>query len=134
MENFIIPSKVNYICIASSQSKFVLFDLLIIVNSSKYEKTLCFLFKSKKASHSSFYEDEWFLDSSTFTYFILFESDFVDITLGNYGQVKTANSKAPLFIVAPNTILVEYKIFDPEKETTKVVVSKLWLVYYISNM
>jgi len=47
------------------------------------------------------------------------------MTLGNYGQVKTANSKALLFIVVSGTILIEYEIFNPDKETTKVAVSKL---------
>jgi len=47
------------------------------------------------------------------------------MTLGNYGQVETANSKALLFMVASGTVLIEYEIFNPEKETTKVTVSKL---------
>ena len=34
---------------------------------------------------TNFYEDEWFLDSGASTYFTLFESDFVNMTLGNYG-------------------------------------------------
>ena len=41
-------SKVNYIYIASSQNKFLLFDLSITMNFSKCEKILCFLYKSKK--------------------------------------------------------------------------------------
>jgi len=65
------------------------------------------------------------LDSDASTYFTLFESDFVDITLSNYSQVETANSKAPLFIVASSTILIEHEIFDLEKETNKVTMSKL---------
>jgi len=32
--------------------------------------------------YGSFYKDEWFLDSSASTYFIPFESDFVDMNLG----------------------------------------------------
>jgi len=67
-------------------------------------------------------------------YFTLFESDFVNITLGNYGQVETAESKVPWFMVTSDTILIEHKIFDPKKGTTKVAISKPWLVYYISNM
>ena len=55
------------------------------MNLSKYEKALCFLYKGKKAPHDSFYEDEWFLDSDASTHFTPFESDFVDMTLGNYG-------------------------------------------------
>jgi len=39
-----------------------------------------------------------------------------------------------LFIVASGTVLTEYEIFDPEKEITKVVMSKLQLVYYVSDM
>jgi len=65
------------------------------------------------------------LDSSASTYFTLFESDFIDITLDNYSWVETANSKVLIFIVAFDTILIEYKIFDPNKEITKVAVSKL---------
>ena len=83
MEDFIVLSRINYICIALSQSKFVLSNSSITVNLSKCEKVLC-LCKGKKASYSSFYKDEWFLDSSASTHFTLFESDFVDITLGNY--------------------------------------------------
>ena len=56
---------------------------------------------------------------------ILLESNFVDIISDNYSQVKTANSKAPLFIVASGTVLIEHEIFNPEKETTKVAISKL---------
>ena len=58
-------SGVNYVCMASSQSKFVLSNSFITVNLSKCEKILCFLFKNKKVPHGSFYKDEWFLDSST---------------------------------------------------------------------
>ena len=84
--------------------------------------------------YGSFYKDKWFLNSSTFTHFTLFESNFVDITLNNYSWVETTNSKALLFIVASGTVLIEHKIFDSEKETTKVTISKLWPVYYISNI
>ena len=41
-------SRVNYICIASSQNKFLLSDLFITMNFFKCEKVLCFLYKSKK--------------------------------------------------------------------------------------
>ena len=58
---------------------------LCILNLSKCEKTLYFLYKGKKAYYSIFYKDEWFLDSGTSAHFTLFESDFIDITLGNYG-------------------------------------------------
>ena len=80
---------------------------------------------SKKVSHGSFYKDEWFLDSSISAHFTLFESDFVNMILDKYGWVKTVNSKEPLFMVASGTVLIEHKIFDPNKGTTKVVVSKL---------
>jgi len=67
------------------------------------------LCKGKKVPYDSFYKDEWFLDSSASAYFTLFESDFVNITLGNYSQVETTNSKVSLFIVASNTVLIEYE-------------------------
>jgi len=85
MKNFIKLSQVNYVYMASSQNKFLLPDLPIAINFSKCKKVLCFLYKSKKASHGSFYKNEWFLDSGTSTYFILFEFNFIDMTLGNYG-------------------------------------------------
>ena len=37
-------------------------------------------------------------------------------------------------MVASDTVLIEHKIFDPEKGTTKVTMSKLQPVYYISNI
>jgi len=118
-------SRVNYAYMASNQNKFILSDLSITVNLSKCEKALCFLYKSKKAPHCSFYKDEWFLDSGVFVYFTSFESNFVNVTLGNYGRVETTNSKAPLFIVTFSTVLIEHEIFDLTKGTTKVVMSKL---------
>ena len=66
-----------------------------------------------------------FLNFSTSAYLTLFESEFIDMTLNNYGWVETANSKALLFMVASGTVLIEYEIFDSEKETTKVAISKL---------
>jgi len=93
---------------APSQNRFVLLNLPIAVNLSKYEKTLCF--------------------------FTLFKSNFVNMTLGNYSWVEIVNSKVSLFIVASGTVLIEYKIFDSKKETTKVVILKLWPVYYISSI
>ena len=56
------------------------------------------------------------------------------MTLDNYSQVETTNSKTLLFIVASGTVLIEHEIFNPEKETAKVAILKLWLVYYISSM
>ena len=119
MKNSIGLSRVNYAYIALSQNEFVLLDSPITINLSKCEKALYFLCKGKKTSHGSFYEGEWFLDFGTFTHFTLFESSFVNITLDNYSWVKTTNSKVLLFIVASSTVLIEYEIFDPEKETTK---------------
>jgi len=69
------------------------------------------------------------LNSGASTHFIPFKSDFVNMSLGNYSQVETTNSK-----VASSTVLIEYEIFDSEKETTKVAVSKLWPVHYISGI
>jgi len=69
----------------SKLKKFVLSDLSILINLSKYKKVICFLCKSKKVSYSSFYEDELFLDFDIFIYFTLFESDLVNIILSNYG-------------------------------------------------
>ena len=37
-------------------------------------------------------------------------------------------------MIASGTVLIEHKIFYPEKETTKVAVLKLWLVYCVSGM
>ena len=54
----------------------------------------------EKVSYNSFYENKWFLDSGTSAYFTPFESNFVEMTLGNYSWVETANLKALLFIVA----------------------------------
>ena len=108
--------------ITSSQNKFVSSNSPITVNLSKYKKAPCFLYKGKKVLYGSFYENEQFLDSSASTHFTLFKSKFVDMTPDNYGRLGTANSKVLLFIVASNIILIEYKIFNPEKETTKVAV------------
>ena len=83
------------------------------------------MYKGKKVFYSSFHEDKWFLDSSTSTHFTPFKSDFINITLGNFSQVKIANLKTLLFIVISSTILIEHKIFDSNKGTTKVTMSKL---------
>ena len=48
--------------------------------------------------------------------------------------METANSKVLLFIVASSITLIEHEILNPEKGTTKVVVSKLQPVYYIFNI
>jgi len=117
-----------------SQNRFILCNLPIAVNFPKCEKALYLFCKIKKASYGSFCEDKWFLDSGISTYFTLFESDFVDMTLDNYSQVKTTNSEVLLFIVASGAVLIKHEIFDPEKETTKVAMLKLWLVYYVSDI
>jgi len=43
---------------APSQNRFVLPNSPIAINLSKYEKTLCFLCKSKKVPYGSFYKDK----------------------------------------------------------------------------
>jgi len=43
--------------------------------------------------YSSFYKDEWFLDSNISAHFTLFESDFVNMIPDNYSQVETTNQK-----------------------------------------
>ena len=108
IKDFIVSKEINYVYMAPSQNRFVLPNLPIAVNLSKYEKTLCF--------------------------FTLFESDFVNMTLGDYSWVKIANSKTLLFIVASGIILIEHKILDSKKETTKVAILKIWPVYYISSI
>ena len=75
---------VLYTCMALSQNKFVLSNLPLAMNLSKYKKALYFLYKSKKVLYNSFYKNESFLDSGVSIYFTLFESDFVSMTLGNY--------------------------------------------------
>ena len=37
-------------------------------------------------------------------------------------------------MIASGTVLIEHEIFDPEKETIMIAVSKLRLVYYVSGM
>jgi len=37
-------------------------------------------------------------------------------------------------MVASDTVLIEHEIFDPEKEITKISVSKLWPVYCVSGI
>jgi len=55
MEEFVVLKEINYICMVSSQNRFV---LSITVNSFKCEKVLCFLCKGKKAPHGSFYKNK----------------------------------------------------------------------------
>ena len=85
MKDFVAMKKINYACMALNQNRFILPNLPIAVNLSKYKKALCSLCKGKKVHHGSFYKDEWFLDFDISTHFTLFKSDFVNMTLGNYG-------------------------------------------------
>ena len=94
-------------------------------------KRHCVSYVRIKKYYGSFYEDKWFLDSGTFAYFTLFKSNFIDMTISNYDWVKTVNSKVSLFIVACSTVLIGYEIFDSEKETIRVTISKL---YYVSSI
>ena len=56
------------------------------------------------------------------------------MTLDNYSQVETVNLKVLSFIVTSDTILIEHKIFDLEKKTIKISISKLWPVYYVPRI
>ena len=134
MENFAVSSRINYICIVLSQSKFVLSDLSIAMNLSKCENALYFLYNSKKVSYGSSYKDKYFLNSDISAYFTLFKSNFVNMTSDNYSQIKTTNLKVLLFIFASNTILIEHKIFNPRKETIQVAMSKLWPIHCIPSI
>jgi len=70
----------------------------------------------------------------TSVHFTPFESDFVSMTQGNYGCIETANSKAPLFMVAIGTVLIEHEIIDPKDRTTRTAIFKLWPVYCVPGM
>ena len=54
IKNFVVSNKINYVCIASSQNKFVLLDSFIIVNLSECEKALCFYIRVKKCFIAAF--------------------------------------------------------------------------------
>ena len=56
------------------------------------------------------------------------------MTQGNYGHVETANSKAPLFMITVETVLIEHEIIDPKDRTTRTTISKLWPVYCVPGM
>jgi len=47
------------------------------------------------------------------------------MTQGNYGRVETTNSKAPLFMVVVETVLIEHEIINPKDRTTRTAISKL---------
>jgi len=124
----------SVVCMAQCDNKFVLPALPIAENLQRCDKALCTTCKSKEVPYSCSYNDEWFLDSGASVHFTPFESDFVSMTQGNYGRVETANSKAPLFIVAVGTVLIEHEIIDPKDRTTRTAISKLWPVYCVSGM
>ena len=74
------------------------------------------------------------MDSGVFAHFTPFKFDFVSMTQGNYGHVKTINSKAPFLMVTVETVLIEHKIIDPKDRTTRTAISKLWPVYCVSGI
>jgi len=121
--NFIALSSV--VCMAQCDNKFVLPASPITENLQRCNRALCTTCKGKEASYGCFYNDEWFLDSGISAHFTPFESDFVSITQGNYGRIETVNSKAPLFMVAVGTVLIEHEIIDPKDRTTRTAISKL---------
>jgi len=127
--NFVALSSVVYM--AQCDNKFVLLALPIAENLQRCDKALCATCKGKEAPYGCSYNDEWFLDSGASAYFTPFESDFVSMTQGNYGHVKTANSKASLFMVVVGTVLIEHEIIDPKNRTTRTAISKLWPVYCV---
>jgi len=106
----------------------------IAENLQRYDRALCTTCKGKEAPYGCSYNNEWFLDSGASAHFTPFESDFVSITQGNYSRVETANSKAPLFMVAAGTVLIEHEIIDPKDRTTRIAISKLWPVYYVPGI
>ena len=124
----------SIVCMARCDNKFVLPASPIAKNLQRYNKALYTTCKGKEAPYGRSYNGEWFLDSSASVHFTPFESDFVSMTQGNYGRIETANSKAPLFMVAVGTVLIEHEIIDPKDRTTKTVISKLWPVYYVPGM
>jgi len=130
--NFVASSSV--VCMARCNNKFVLPTLPIAENLQRYDRVLCTACKGKEAPHGCSYNDKWFLDSGTSVHFTPFEFDFISMTQGNYGHIETANSKAPLFMVAVGTVLIEHEIIDPKNKTTRTAISKLWPVYCIPGM
>jgi len=106
----------------------------IAENLQRYNRALCTACKDKEVPYGRSYNDEWFLDFGASAHFIPFESDFVSMTQGNYGHIETANSKAPLFMVAVGTVLIEHEIIDPKDKTTRTAISKLWPVYCVPGM
>jgi len=111
--NFVTSSSV--VCMARCDNKFVLPVSPIAENLQRYDKILCTICKGKKVSYGCSYNDEWFLDSGVSAHFTSFESDFVSMTQENYGHIETANSKAPFFMVAVGTVLIEHEILKTEQ-------------------
>jgi len=106
----------------------------IAENLQRCDRALYTTCKGKEAPYGCSYNDEQFLDSSVFAHFTPFESDFVSMTQGNYGRVETANYKAPLFMVAVGTVLIEHEIIDLKNRTTRTAISKLWPVYCVPGI
>ena len=104
---------------ARYDNKFVLPASSIAENLQRCDRALCTICKGKEALYGRSYNDKQFLNSGTSAYFTPFESDFVSMTQGNYGRVETANSKAPLFIIAVGTVLIEHEIINPKDRTTR---------------
>ena len=121
----------SVVCMARCDNKFVLPALPIAENLQRCDRALCTICKGKEVPYSCSYNDEWFLDSGASVHFTSFKSDFVSMTQENYGHIETANSKAPLFIVAVGTVLIEHEIIDPKDRTTRTAISKLWPVYCV---
>ena len=115
----------SIVCMARCDNKFVLPASPIAKNLQRYNKALYTTCKGKEAPYGRSYNGEWFLDSGASAHFTSFESDFISMTQGNYGCIETANSKAPLFIVAVGTVLIEHEIIDPKDKTTRITISKL---------
>jgi len=130
--NFVALSSIT--CMARCDNKFVLPALPIAENLCRCDRVLCTTCKGKEAPYGRSYNDKWFLDSGASAYFTPFESDFVSMTQGNYGHIEIANSKAPLFMVAVETVLIKHEIIDPKNRTTRTTISKLWPVYCVSGM
>ena len=103
----------------------MLLVLPIAKSLQRCDRALCTTCKGKEAPYGRSYNDEWFLDSGTSAHFIPFEFNFVSMTQGNYGRIKTANSKASLFMVAVGTVLIKHEIIDPKDRTTRTTISKL---------
>ena len=82
----------------------------IAENLQRCDRVLYTICKSKEVSYGCSYNDEWFLDSGASAHFTPFESNFVSMTQGNYSHIKTANSKASLFMVAVEAVLIEHDV------------------------